>query len=162
MKMTSKLLVVTLAGYSCSLVAQPALVGSSYTLATEFNVAPGQLVTLLVEGLSSSISQTIRAPAGPDLPPSLAGITGGYSQTLGPGGPATPFLEVHPYWGRPDRVLHDGFTPLAAITVQIPFEAQCDRCAPLGGIPQAVMGFLEARSTGRWSTFIPSPTRCTS
>jgi uncharacterized protein (TIGR03437 family) len=146
MKSTSKLFVVTLAACCCGLRAQPMTMGASYTLATPYKVAPGQLITLLVGGLSSSIYQTVRASAGADLPTSLAGITGGYTQILGQPAPPRAFLEVHPYWGCPGPNAPVICTPLAAITVQIPFEAQCESCA--SGVQYGMMSFLEGDAHG--------------
>jgi hypothetical protein len=86
---------------SCSLLAQsttPTVITSSYTLVQSFNVAPGQLVTLVLSlGFPNGVSRTVRAPAGADLPYSLAGISGGYRQT--DSHPPSSFLEVRPYWG---------------------------------------------------------------
>lgn len=89
-------LALVVAGCCFGLAQTPAVITSSYTLVQGFRVAPGQLVTLVVDlGFPNGISRTVRAPAGADLPHSLAGITGGFKQSESD--PPTPFLEVHPY-----------------------------------------------------------------
>src|SRR5579872_342287 len=91
-------ILLALVGCGYGLCAQPLTIASSYSLSTGFSVAPGQLVTLIVAGLTSNVQSTVRAPAGADLPDSLNGIIAGYAQ-LGPTRPATPILEFHPYPG---------------------------------------------------------------
>jgi uncharacterized protein (TIGR03437 family) len=44
-------------------------------------------------------------------------------------GYVAPILEVYPYWGCPLPNAAEVCTPLAAITVQVPFEAQCGNCS---------------------------------
>ena len=143
MKTISNLVTVVLAG-CCTSRAQalapapnPALIGSSYTLTQSFAVAPGQLVTMIVDlGVigaipSSGIYETVRAPAGADLPSSLAGVSGGYADvTTNPPSPQA-YLEVRPYWGFSAPYNRDSRSQLAAITIQIPFEAKCKGCGPL-------------------------------
>ncbi len=124
MKRISRFVVPLLAVYSSFAQRTPEIVTSSYSLVQPFNVAPGQLITLVVDlGPASGIYETARAPSGVDLPTSLGGITGGFYQVLGVGKPS-PFLEVYPYWGSCGPTDRQYCTSLAAITIQIPFEAK--------------------------------------
>jgi len=52
--------------------APPPLLGSSYLLPTPISVAPGQLVTLIMQGIDTEDVAITRAPAGTDLPTTLA------------------------------------------------------------------------------------------
>ena len=137
---------MVLAGGSWRLVAQPTIAASNYSLTMTFNVAPGQLVTLIVTGLSGNLRQSVRAPAGADLPNSLAGIGGGYAQ-LGVIEPADAVLEVHPYSGCGSWAV-PYCTQLAAVTIQIPFEAVCDLCVRNGGVSIGSIGVHEGQSQG--------------
>jgi hypothetical protein len=109
----------------------PHILGYGYTLPTPVNVAPGELLTLMVNGTTLPLSggYTVRAPAGADLPTTMAGVSIGYSQG---NGWLAPIHSVHGFYGCGYQLLGRGScTPLAAFTVQIPFEAQ--PCAPCAG-----------------------------
>lgn len=111
---------------SAQLNLEPVTAGSSYTLTSPFTVAPGQLITLIVQGIAlnpSSDTQIVRAPAGSNLPTTLAALSVGYSQSTGW---AAPILEVHPYWTCPEESVTFRIfcASLVALTIQIPFEAQ--------------------------------------
>ncbi|MCC6585758.1 MAG: hypothetical protein IT168_03490 [Bryobacterales bacterium] len=134
----------------CSSLAQytaPAVITSSYPLVQPFNVAPGQLVTLVVHlEFPHGIWSTIRVPAGANLPTSLGGVSGGYSQ-LGISTGLTGFLEVRPYWGLCPPVAHGSCTNLAAVTIQIPFEAVPG--SPTGaGVPYGSIGLALQEKQG--------------
>ena len=64
----------------CALAILPAfaqtntVVGAGYSALVPLTVAPGQLVTLFVEGIGASLTQPVRAPSVP-LPTVLAGIS---------------------------------------------------------------------------------------
>lgn len=136
-------LVLAVAGCCSSLgqSATPTVITSSYTLVQGFNVAPGQLITLVVDiGFPHDIWKTVRAPAGADLPLSLAGITGGYRQSSSH--PPSRFLEVHPYWGGCPPVARGSCTNLAAVTIQIPFEVIWQPGPGGGGVPAGIMSFF--------------------
>jgi hypothetical protein len=112
----------------------PILTGSSYTLPSPIYAAPGQLVTVIVAGVGYTFLNTTRAAPGVDLPPSLAGVSLGFWQNISV--PGIPILEVHPFWtcGGQEPYLCG---PLLAVTVQIPFEAQCVPCSlPNGGVAE--------------------------
>src|SRR5438045_2642879 len=70
----------------------------TYTIPAPVNVAPGQLVTVIVHGLDDGMIKTVRAVAGTDLPMSLAGVFAGYLQVTLPNILISlPILEVHPF-----------------------------------------------------------------
>jgi hypothetical protein len=132
----------------CCGLAQPKaldLVGSSYTLVQPFVVAPGQLVTLIVDlgSFPSGIFESARAPAGADLPSSLGGISGGYFELFRNPPLPQPILEVRPYWGECPPLALGDCVQLAAITIQIPFEGE-----PLGGVAGARMRFSSGEMRG--------------
>ena len=81
--------------------------GAGYSFPVPLNVAPGQVITLFVDGIGASLTQTVRAPAGP-LPLTLAGISVTLKQSSS--NTPVPLLSVQP------------FSTLTAVTVQIPFE----------------------------------------
>jgi uncharacterized protein (TIGR03437 family) len=104
----------------------PAILGSGYTVPSPIYAGPGQLITLIVQGLGNGMSQTVRAPAGANLPTTLAGV----SVSFGQGTPGSaPVLEVHPFSPCNAVFLYE-CNELAAITIQIPFEAQSILPAP--------------------------------
>lgn len=141
-------LALVIAGCCCSLAQSttPAVITSSYPLVQGFSVAPGQLVTLVVHlGFPHGILTTIRAPAGADLPTSLGGITGGYSQSESTA--PTRFLEVHPYWGGCPPVARGSCTNLAAVTMQIPFEA-VPVSSTGAGVPAGIISLFLGESHG--------------
>jgi hypothetical protein len=124
MRCTTVLLIIL----SCSLFGQlePVTSGSSYFLPNNFSVAPGQLITLIVQGItlnSNSDTQIVRAPAGANLPTALGGLSVVYGQS---GSWPAPILEVHPFWTCPEGEVLFRITcgSLVALTIQIPLEAQ--------------------------------------
>src|SRR4030088_2704633 len=104
MGMTSKLLFLALVSFCCCLAQSPppVAVAASYTLPV-ITAAPGQLITLIVEGITDRGAELqfgdplppFIAPGGQDLPNSLAGITVSYLFR----GPLVPILAVRPYYG---------------------------------------------------------------
>ena len=108
--------------FSVSLSAQTnAVVGAGYSPPAPVSVAPGQLLTFFVDGLS--IPQPVRAPAG-TLPLTLGGVTATLRQTSNQ---PVPILDVRPLSGCPDLVgINVAGLPscsaLTAVTVQIPYE----------------------------------------
>lgn len=114
--------------------ASNTIVGAGYSLPAPLNVAPGQLVTLFVQGVGQSLTQPVAAARDGKLPGSLAGI----SVTLRQGfALIVPMLEVRPVSTCADSS-QTGCGTLTAITVQIPFEIQtlCPLCArTIGTLP---------------------------
>src|ERR1700692_4777973 len=87
--------VLVLAGSSAVMgQSGPPVIGYGYTFPAPLYAAPGQLLTLIVQGLDSSMSQTVRAPGNANLPTTLAGISAPYSQSTSR---LAPILEVHPF-----------------------------------------------------------------
>jgi hypothetical protein len=94
------------------------VVSAGYTPPVPLYAAPGQVVTLFVEGVGKSLTQPVRAPDG-SWPNSLAGI----SVTLLQGTKIiVPILEIRPI---PTCSPPFGFEipcgQITAITVQIPY-----------------------------------------
>jgi len=120
---------------SCGLFAQlnlePVTAGSSYVLPTGFSVAPGQLLTLIVQGIllnPATDTQIVRAPAGANLPTTLAGLSVSFGQSVGR---SAPILEMHPFFTCQEVATFQitcGF--LVALTIQIPYEAQSELPIP--------------------------------
>jgi len=109
---------------------QVGVVGYGYVLPARVDAAPGQLLTLVVTGVSRDLKQTIRAPGGTDLPTSLGGISVGYWQSTPR--PA-PILEVRPFSTCSDPFLQATCSSLTGITIQVPLDAQsCPQCPPYG------------------------------
>jgi uncharacterized protein (TIGR03437 family) len=99
-------------------------------------VAPGQVVTLFVQGIGASLTQPVRAPSGP-LPTTLAGISVTLKQ-IGSDTPV-PLLSVQPVSTCSQNLSQGSCGTLTAVTVQIPFELQtlCPLCArPVLPAPQ--------------------------
>src|ERR1700722_13880836 len=100
MSMTSKFLLLALVSFFRGLaqsvppVPPPVAVAASYTLPV-ITAAPGQLITLIVEGITDRLPPTV-ATGGQDLPSSLAGIIASYILF---NGPPVPILDVRPYYG---------------------------------------------------------------
>jgi hypothetical protein len=126
--------------------AQNALptVGYGYTLPTPIFAAPGQLVTLIVEGPNDGTAGPFAfAPGGADLPLSLGGISATYAQLISvpPSIPYTtestsaPILQVDTFYTALAADSGDSGTKLLMVTLQIPFEAlacSVPGCAPAG------------------------------
>jgi uncharacterized protein (TIGR03437 family) len=108
---------------------QPSIVAASYSATLPLPVAPGQLITLVVEGLASPIPGPARAPSG-SLPTSLAGISAIFRQNTNQ---AAPVLEVVPF-STCAIPLPSPCQTEVAVTIQIPFDIQT--VCPLCGQPQ--------------------------
>lgn len=107
---------------------EPVTAGPNYSLPNNFSVAPGQLITLIVQGIvlnPSNDTQIVRAPAGANLPTTLAGLSVVYGQS---GYWPAPILELHPFWTCPEGevLFRVSCGSLVALTVQIPLEAQSE------------------------------------
>jgi uncharacterized protein (TIGR03437 family) len=106
---------------------QPVIVNANYSATFPLPVAPGQLITLIVEGLANPLPGPARAPFG-SLPPTLAGISAVFRQGTDLD---APVLEVLPF-STCSIPLPSPCGTLVAVTVQIPFEIQtvCPLCGP--------------------------------
>ena len=119
------LAVVLCTVFSFSVWAQSGnvIVGAGYASPAPITVAPGQIITIVVEGIGANLTQTVHAGRTP-LPATLAGISVSLQQALSlPFSAAVPLLEVSPL--RTCRSL--SFLPtcgrsLTAVTLQIPYE----------------------------------------
>jgi hypothetical protein len=153
--------VLLLVGYCAGLVAQqvsPAAIGSGYVITAPFSAAPGQLVTVVVQGLASSLTETVRSPGGADLSTKLAGITAGFWQGTDR---SAPILEIHPFTTRRGPYPWVQGSKLVAITVQIPFEVNSyPSLGPeLGGYAAPILGISEEGGSGLEIDFEPFATR---
>lgn len=128
----------------CALAVVPALaqtntvVGAGYFAPVPLTVAPGQLVTLFVDGIGASLTQPVRAPSVP-LPMALAGISVTLKQYTSE--TPVPLLSVQPVSTCTQNPSQRCGT-LTAVTVQIPFEVQtlCFVCArPQGPAPELLV-----------------------
>ena len=132
-----------------SLFAQssnPALVSSGYTFLAPLPIAPGQLITLFVQGAGSSLTGPVRAPEG-ELPTSLANFSVNYRQG---NGIRMPILEVRPLSTCISTLLAtDRCGQLIAISAQVPAEVQptCRFCATV-----YIPAYIEVSENG-----VPSP-----
>jgi len=121
------------AGWGQSL---PVVTGAAYTLPAPVNIAPGQILTVYVQGIGSSLTQPVQA-SGSTLPFFLAGISStlqqGSNRPLG-------ILDVRPVSTcGPSSISGSGAFPqpiancgrLTAVTVQIPFDIVtiCSLCS---------------------------------
>ena len=102
------------------------VVGGGYSTPVPFPVAPGQVITLLVQGIGANLTQTIKAQGTP-LPTTLGGISVTLRQTASvpfPQSAAVPLLEVDPHVSTcNDQPFFAGDCGrLTAISLQIPYE----------------------------------------
>jgi uncharacterized protein (TIGR03437 family) len=126
--------------------AQPAIVGANYSTISPLTVAPGQLITLIVQGLATSLPGPARAPSG-SLPISLAGISAVFRQGTDK---AAPILEVLPF-STCSSALANSCATMVAVTVQIPFELET--ICPLCGRPQ-IPAYLAISQNGTVGSFV--------
>lgn len=99
---------------------------SGYTYPAPHRLAPGQLVTLFVQGMERPI-QSARVPTGADLPTTLSGFSVVIGQLLpGVGLPIfqIPIQEVRTYINCTPSNTPTCFTPVGAVTIQVPFELE--------------------------------------
>lgn len=132
----------------------PVAMGGGYDFPVPLNIAPGQLLTLFVEGLPTS-TRNARAEDGIDLPDSLQGIAAGMVQIYRQAGTfgelrhwRLPIQEVRRFHNCFPQTIECG-TPTFAVTVQIPFELEntpdaCTGCSV--GRPTLGVGEQEGRS----------------
>ena len=104
--------------------AQPIAVigGAGYSAPIPVKVAPGQILTFFVSGIGSGLKAKAPAETFP-LPNTLAGISATLNELSEPPltGEAVPMLAVSPLNSCGGIIVPVQCTPLAAITVQIPF-----------------------------------------
>ncbi len=141
--------------FATCLMAQdaPPLIGFGYVLPTPVSVAPGQLMTLVMQGVDTGDTAVTQAPSGEDLPTTLAGVSVNFNQGINR---LVPILEVHQFctsslsspWNWRAFCI-----PLSAVTIQIPFEAKplLPDPEPGNGVPAAQL------SAGRVPSFDVAP-----
>ena len=123
--------------------------GSGYASPLPLAGAPGQLMTIYVQGIGASLTGRVEAQSLP-LPTLLAGISVNLQQTLAPLGPIpVPLLAVFPVSSCPPE-LHPSSGPcgnLTGVDVQIPFELAVP-CLSCGGIAQPGLAKLVVSENG--------------
>lgn len=101
------------------------VLGAGYSSPAPAVVAPGQVITLLVQGIGANLTQTVQAQQTP-LPTSLAGITVRIQQTEpfpSPPSTAVPIFRVGPHLSTCfSAELPPCTVQLTEIMVQIPYE----------------------------------------
>jgi len=107
------------------------VVGAGYTLPTPITVAPGQVITLFVQGVGNNLTRPVRADRLP-LPTTLTGISVSMQQLYGPPGDIPlPLFSVERFETCvPPSTECGKFT---AVTVEIPVELAPN--IPLTGRP---------------------------
>lgn len=139
------------------------IISGGYSFPTALKVAPGQVLTFIAQGVGRNLIGPVLAPAGVDLPLSLAGI----SATLQQGANRdVPILSVRPI---STCVTMSVNTPcsggtLTAITVQIPFNilAYCGEQCGMGlphQLAPTLLWFSENGSPSTMFELIPFATR---
>ncbi len=124
---------------SQALFAQNTIVGAGYGSPVPINAAPGQVLTLFVQGINQVLTPAVRT-TDPAWPTSLAGV----SVTLLQGERIpVPILEVRPMPAcGPPFPLEIPCGTITAITVQIPYELipLCPLCLrPVGPSPELIV-----------------------
>jgi hypothetical protein len=148
----SVLLGVTSANLMAQSQTGPIVMGAGYDYPAPVYVAPGQLVTLFVQGIPLG-TVGARAPGNSDLPGSLAGVSVGANDYGGPGttGLQFPILEVRPFQTCLITIPPHCLTPTGAVTVQVPFEVRLNSL----GLGDAELGVAVANSVGSFGTALP-------
>ena len=97
--------------------------GSAYSLPAPINVAPGQILNLLVQGVGATLNQRIAA-IGLPLPTILANISVQLTQSAAPQSVAVPLLAVRPVSTCVNGTSIGSNTcgGYTVVTVQIPYE----------------------------------------
>lgn len=94
------------------------IMGSGYTVPLPVQVAPGQLLTIFVQGIGAGLTGQIQAQSLP-LPTSLAAISVKIQQSVGPPNIfAAPILAVFPA----DSCQDQSCSHFVGINLQIPYE----------------------------------------
>lgn len=99
-------------------LAQPVIGGAGYSYPLPLAVAPGQLITLFIQGVNTQLTAPVRASSS-SLPTSLAGISVTYHQGTDV---AAPILEVRPISTCPGLLTLSPCATILAVTAQMPFE----------------------------------------
>jgi uncharacterized protein (TIGR03437 family) len=135
-------------GFCMTMLGQPSLpvTGSGYVLPAPIPVAPGQLVTLFVYdvdyGASGYIRTGGRAPAGVDLPTTLAGVYAEFDQlsNLNTLKVQVPMLDVHPFYTSPAPNPTEAGAAMVGVTIQVPFEAALGAASAVLGVGPGIGG----------------------
>lgn len=126
-------LLLCIAAHLAGQQTSPAIAQAGYSEATPIGVAPGQLLTVTVQGMGANLKEPIRAVGLGPLPTVLANISAYYTQLRDLPQPilsvSAPILEVRPFTTIPSPFLFSQGSKLVAITLQIPYEVEiCPTC----------------------------------
>ncbi len=108
------------------------VIGSSYSLPTAINAAPGQILNLIVADVGASLTGRVASSSLP-LPDTLANISVQLTQAQAPQSVAAPILAVRPVSTCP-TVVDLASAPCgqyAVVTIQVPYELYVICQAPL-------------------------------
>ena len=146
-----RILVPAVTLWSTLLSAQNVITGAGYLSPAPVSAAPGQVITLFVDGVGKSLTQPVRAPSG-SWPTTLAGISVTLRQLSQQTVPV-PIVEVRPMSTCPTGSLPDpkpSCATLAAVTVQIPYELVplCPLCLTPIAFPPPWLYVTESGQTG--------------
>jgi len=99
------------------------VIGSSYTLPTSINAAPGQILNLIVADVGASLTSRVAASSLP-LPNTLANISVQLTQAQAPTSVAAPILAVRPVSTCPGGVNIGSAAcgKYTVVTIQVPYE----------------------------------------
>jgi uncharacterized protein (TIGR03437 family) len=125
-------------------VVGQAVVGNGYVPPLPVAAAPGQLLTIYVQGMGANLTAPVDAQSVP-LPASLAGISVTFEQKFGPSPVDSPLLSVFPVDScglGPDWYAH-----FIGINLQVPYEMSV--AFPAGGVtPNFNYGKLTVTENG--------------
>ena len=120
--MRTVLAVALLSGSSVFAQVKSSIVGAGYASPAPVALAPGQVVTVFVQGLGGGLTEELRAARAP-LPTTLGGISVLLEQTAGDPSPlAAPLFAVRPLESSCAGSFGTECGSLTAITIQVPFD----------------------------------------
>lgn len=130
------------------------VVGAGYVAPVPITVAPGELVTIFVQGVGASFTHPVAASALP-LPTMLEGISVSLGQSVSPQGPiAVPLVAVFPVATCISTQL-TGCAAVTGITLQIPFEMGVFTVPSLGARNVAQLTVTENGASGATVELLP-------
>ena len=134
--------------------ADNTVIGAGFAAPLPVAVAPGEVVTIFVQGIGSRLTQAVVANGLP-LPADLAGISVSLRQSASPQGPlAVPLLAVFPVRTCTSASL-TGCPALTGITLQVPFELGVFVAPTLGARNVAQLVVTENGASGAVFELMP-------
>jgi hypothetical protein len=133
--------IVALLSIAACVKAQPTISALSHASIFPPDIAPGEIITLSVQGIDAGLTDAVHAPAG-NLPTTLAGFGVLFRQTTDM--PA-PVLEIRPIPMCPSNIQPQSgkCATAVAITIQVPLEVvpMCFACASVNVPLQVAVNF---------------------